>query len=420
MRQTLALLILSTLSGPALAAVSHSFALGADWSSQRYGVLAEDTAYYETPADTTAAETEARFSWSTSLAAGDTNSRLNTTSRLSLGTGSLRTALGAAITRRLAAGLELSAADDADLRLYHRLLPGLADTTGRRDCLDNSLRAELALQPSSATRIAVNTRADLSWYPRPDSYNHNYLTGRAGIDFRRSFGLLSNIDAGITVAQRWTDPDRRWQEIAVRLGLDGWLDPLTVELSADALRRRAADPARSYFELAPALRLDWTVSDAVGLTLDENFRRTRYDSATSAYDDIAENNARLELNFSPVSAWELRLGPGFAIGRSLTAEKQEDYNELALGAGLDFAPGDRFWLALEGRLGVRRFPSADTLVSGNYSFGEMNLALNWSLLRIGPRQLNLAASAAVSPEWHALNTDDFTSRVLSLELTYNP
>ncbi len=413
-------LLLVLCAGAVRAAVSNSFSLGADYSSQRYSVFAEDSAWYEVEKDTLATDTEARGTWTFDYRRGGDGADLGIGNRLSLSTASIYDNLSFQASRRLGPRLELAGSNDAALRLYHRFLPG-ADTAYRRDYFDNAARLELRFRPAEPTRLAMFARADLGLFPRPDSFSYNYVTGRVGASLRQELGLLSAAEAGVELARRFTRPDQRYDEISADAGIDGCIGAgPRAALSASAARRRYADPGRSYLEAGPTLDLEFDVSDAFSVSLEDEARATWYDSAAGVYTDFFENSARLELEYRVGADIGLRLVPRFDFGRGLAGPGDEDYREPSLGAGLDLARTDRLWLSAEDRVGVRRFPNADTLFAGNYAFNELSLMLDWTILRSAGTRLALSASATVSPEWHAVDTDDFLSRVFSLELRWGP
>ncbi|MFO7650025.1 MAG: hypothetical protein R6X13_01605, partial [bacterium] len=309
----------------------------------------------------------------------------------------------------------------ADLRLYHRLLPALADTAFRRDYLDNSARVGLAWQPAEPTRVSLTGRADLGYFPRPDSYSYNYLTGRVELDLRQDLGLLSSMDAGVELARRYTTVDQRYTEVCANAGIDGYIGSGPhAALTLDAARRRYADPGRSYFEVGPTFEFGVDVSDAFSFDLDDDARATLYDSTAGVYTDFVENSTRLGFEYRVGTDVGLRVGPQFDFGQGLRGASDEDYRELSLSAGLDVARSGRFWLSLDDRFGARRFPNADTLFASSYAFNELSLMLDWTLIAAAGSRLSLNGSATVSPEWHAVDTDDFITRIFTLELRWGP
>jgi hypothetical protein len=409
------------LAAPATAAISNSFSLGADYSSQRFGVYTEDTLNYEIENDTLTTETEARGTWGFSLDLGSEPTSFSAANRLSLSTRSVHEGLDLNLRTDLAPWLELTAANYADVRVYHRLLPSLADTAFRRDYIDNSSRLELTLKPSDATSLSLTGRGYLGWYPEPDSYSYSYFTGRAGLDLRHDLDLLSSLDAGLELARRWTVPDQRYTEVAATAGIDAYLGTGPhAALTLEAARRTYADPGRCYLEAGPTFEFDADLSDAFSFGFDDDARATWYDSAAGVYTNFLENSTRVEFEYRAGADVGLRIGPQYDFGQELGARGDEDYRELSLFAGIDFARTDRFWLALDDRIGVRRFPNADTLLASNYLFNELNLVLDWTIVRTAGARLSLNGSASISPEWHAVDTDNFLTRIFSVELRYGP
>lgn len=413
--------LIALAAGASAASVTNSYSLGADYASQRYGVYTGDTLNYEIEDDTLATETEARGTWSFDLGLGSEGSTFAVGSRLSLSTRAVQEGLSLDLRRALGPRLELAASDFADLRLYHGLLPALADTAFRRDYLDNTARVGLAWQPVEPTRISLAGRANLGYFPRPDSYSYNYLTGRIELDLRQDLGLLSSMEAGLQLARRWARADQRYTEVCANAGIDGYIGSGPhAALTLDAARRRYADPGRSYLEFGPTFELGVDVSDAFSFDLEDDTRATLYDSIAGVYSDFLENSTRLGFEYRAGSDFGLRAGPQFEFGQGLRGTGDENYRELSLFAGLDIARADRFWLSLDDRFGVRRFPDADTLFAGSYAFNELSLMLDWTLARTAGARLSLNGSATVSPEWHAVDTDNFLTRIFTLELRWGP
>jgi hypothetical protein len=106
------------------------------------------------------------------------------------------------------------------------------------------------------------------------------------------------------------------------------------------------------------------------------------------------------------------------LGRSLPQPTDQDFREPSLAVGFDLFLVNRLWLSLEDRIGRRRYLLADSGYQSDYAFNELNLNLNWTVFSRPGSTLSMSAMATISPEWYAVETDDFTTRIFTFELKY--
>lgn len=397
---------------------SNEFRLGADYSNQTYGVVNLDTLRYPEEKDTTDFETEGRASWDfgLDLESGPTGFRAD--NDLNLSTRSVRDALRLDFETELAPGLTLDAADAAEARFYHKALPQLADTGYSKNHLSNSTDLKLNYAVSEAVSVFVSNQVQFYHYPEPDSYNYDYLLNRARAGTRVDLGDISGLDLGYGWSRRWAGDQRYWEH-SVEAGLDWYFDAGPhAELTADGIRRVYPEKYRTYWEFDPALRLDVDLGGKVSLSLDDESRFNWYDSTGSVYTNMFENSLRPVVEYRPVSELSLRLGPQFETGRSLPAPTEDDFREISILAGFDLMKADRLWLSVEDRVGVRRYPLADSSFQSDYLFNELTAFASWTIVKAGPARFSLDAMVSISPEWHSDAASNLASRIYSVELKY--
>lgn len=411
-----------------LFAFRSEFGLGADYSSQQYSALRFDTLELNsTEEDTLDIETEARAFWNGGLSlgnSGDTASSptgLAADNALSLSTRSLRNRLSLRLDCRLLQALSLAILNDAEARVHHKALPQLADTSFSTNYLDNSSQLDLSWRPTNTTRLSISDRFQYYHYPQPDSFYRSYAANNLSAEIRQELGLLASAHVGYDWDRRLGTADDNLRHTGHRTeaGLDCYFETGTdAGIAVELGRRRYAARERSYREARASLTLNQSLFDRLRLTLGDDVNWTGHDSTTDVYQNLLENTLRLGCDLDLGASFTIRLGPQYATGRSLPVPTDQDYREVSLAGGLELFVVNRLWVSLEDRIGRRRYPLADSSYQSNYSFNELNLNVNWTVLSRPGSRLNANVMASISPEWHAVETDNFITRIFTFELKY--
>ena len=392
--------------------------LGADYSSQQYWPSLYDTLEPGSQSDTVNVETEARGSLSLSLDISPEAGRgFEARNYLGFSTRSLRDRLELAFRGDIASWLGLQVADETEFKVYHSLVP-TADTLYSTDHVANSGRLQLDVRPGEALTFSVWDRVQLYHYPEPDSYTYDYSLNELGLGVRRQFGLISEADADYTWSRRYAG-DQSYTGHDLDVGLDWYSDAgPVIGLSGDLSRRSYAAREWSYLELGPGISFNGDFTDYLSLDFSNESRWTWHDSASSVHRDVFANTARLSLDARLGSNLTLHAGPQHELERGLPKPNNDDYRELAFVSGLDLLVARRLWLSFEDRLGRRRYPLADSSLQTNYAFNEVNIFLDWTVLSGRAGSIVLDGMVSISPEWHARQTDNFSTRIYTLELKY--
>jgi hypothetical protein len=411
------MLLLLTLAGSIDA--HHEVGTAADYSSQRYVLVREDTAHHLlTGADTLDYETEARTFWNFDLDVTGPKTTLDAGNELNFTTRSIRDRVNVEVTQAPVSWLQLRAADKTEVRKYHDAFPSLSDTAFRRSYLNTVSELTLTAGLDSSTSLEIGDLVELLRYERTDSMYADYLHNRLKVAARREFGLLSAAE----IDYRWTrrlSADLPYGEHAAGFALDIYPNSGPhFELDNELSRRWYSSAAQSYWEDRPDISFDIDLTDDVALSLADEACLTLYDSTSLAYVNLVENIMRFQAEIR--HGIELTWRAGFEVGtsRSLPERTGDDYRETALLVGLDWSKIDRLWISLDDRLGSRRYLTADSLYGSNYTFNELSLIADWTILAGPVGALELDALASIAPEWHTDRADNSSFRVLSLELRY--
>ncbi len=418
----LALCLLSTVT------FRSEFGLGADYSSQQYSALRFDTLELNTTEqDTTDIETEARAFWNSglSLLTPVDPDRLpfsfDLDNALGLSTRSVRDRLSLRLDYQFLPALELAVSNDAEARLYHRALPQLSDTSFNTSYLDNTSQLGLTWQPWNTTRLSLSDRFQYYHYPQPDSYYRSYALNNVSVDARQELGLLASVHVGGDWDQRLgaADDDLKYHGHSAQAGLDYYFETGTdASVEVGIGRRTYTARERSYREARLSPTLSQTLFDRLRATLGNDANWTWYDSTTDVYQSIFENTLRLGLDLDLGANLTARVGPQYAIGQSLPLPTDQDYREPSLVGGIDLLIVNRLWVSFEDRIGRRHYPLADSGYQSSYSFNELNLNANWTVFSRPGSSLSATVMASIAPEWHAVETDNFITRIFTVELKY--
>lgn len=413
-----ALLLLGSLT------LRTELGIGADYTTQRYQVGSWDTlnqGWQE--ADTLNVETEGRAGLTFRLGYREGGHRLDASNTAGASTRSVRDRLNLWYEREFLPALSLRAGNEAELRHYHDWFPKLADTLYRgRDYWSNASRVELRLRPADRLRLTASESFELLRYAEPDSYYYDYHLNRARLSGWWEPGLFTtaNFGTGWNRRRAGTDPERDYDEYELRAGLEHLFERGFQLGGGSETRRREYRAGRWSSGWEQALSLSAGRSfGRVGLELENEARWSAYDSSTAVYPSLFENRLGLAVELAAGTGTRLRAGPWLETGTGIAGHREDDYRELSVLAGLDVFGSDRFWLSLEDRLGLRQYPNADTTwQTAQYSFNELSLFGNWTVLRGRAGELRLEAMASVTPEWHARASDDFLLAIYSLDIKY--
>jgi len=411
-------LLLAVITG---LTVSHEVGMAGDYTNQTYGIIDYDTIRDPDEWDTLDVETEVRTFWSFDLEADRGGTRLAAANDFDISTRSLREALSLTLGQELFPNLNLALHNDAEVRWYHRALPGLADTGFQRSYLTNTGDLELDFAAAPGLDLSASGQMQAFHYPEPDSFNYDYLLSRAGAGVGQELGGMSSCNLDYEWSRRWAaDADNQdFLEHSLDLDLDLYPDNGPhVNLTNAASRRQYAARSRCYWEEAPGFRLGFNLSPVVELNLEDEARWTWYDAPTAVYVNLFENSLKLLVQWQATGELGLRVGPQYDAGRSLPQPTSDDYREGSVAAGIDYVRLGRLWLSLEDRLGLRRYPLADSSFQSNYVFNEFNLMVDWTILKTNRSRLSLTGMAVISPEWHADKSSDLSTRIFTLELRY--
>jgi len=401
-----------------LAALSprSEFGVGADYTSQRYANWVDTLV-----GDTTDVETEARTFWTLRLRSNSGPTRLDAANTLTFSTRSIRDYLALELERQLAARWLVRASAEAEGRYYHDALPALSDTAFRRSYLSATGRLLSRYDFSDWLAGDLSDALEYQFYPDADSFNYDYLLNRVQTGLRLQLGAVGSADLSYQWSRRLAlaVADQDYSDHALRAGVDGWFEPgWQAGIAADLTRRRYPAAERSYFDASPTASLTYDFTPAFSLSLEDDGRYTRYDSASDVYYNQFQNRLELSAEFRPRPELAFRIGPQADRLRGLPEPQADDYAELALGLGADFFRPGRIWLSLEDRLGVRRYSAGDSSFQSDYRFNEVSLMANWTILAAGSSSLALNGMVSISPEWHADETDNLSAATFSLELKY--
>ncbi|HDQ99796.1 MAG TPA: hypothetical protein ENN51_05890 [candidate division WOR-3 bacterium] len=396
--------------------------VGADYTTQRYTVGIYDTLNWDwREEDTLNIETEGRTGLTLRLGVEGPGRRFDAVNAAGFSTRSARNALGLWYEQELGPALSLRAGNDAELRHYHAWFPALADTLyGGRDYWSNNSRLELRYRPTERLRLNATEAVEFLRYAEPDSYHYNYHLNRARLTGWWEAGLFTTVGFGTGWTRRWSPQDRSrdYDDIHGQAGLEHIFEAGFRAGLDNELRRRAYRGAGfSYWEDALTLSAGASAG-AFEIELENEANWLMYDTVSPVYPSLFENGLRLSFDLPLADGVRFRAGPGLDIGVGIHERGDEDYRELSLRAALDIFGTDRLWLSLEDRVGLRRYPYADTTWQTDYAFNELSLFGSWTALRGRAGELRVEAMASVSPEWHARATDNFALAIYSLDLKY--
>ena len=412
------ILLLAVITG---LTISHEVGMAGDYTNQTYGVIDYDTLRDPDEWDTLDIETEARTFWNLDLEAGKGGTRFTVGNDFDITTRSLREGLSLTLGQELAENLGLELRNNAEGRWYHDALPSLADTGFQKDYLTNTSDLELDLAARPGLDLSASGQVQIFHYPEPDSFNYDYLLGRAGAGVDQELGGMSSFSLDYEWSRRWAAAadNQDFLEHDLDAELDLYLDNGPhLSLTNAAARRQYAARSRCYWEEAPGFRLGFNLSPVVELNLEDEARWTWYDAPTAVYVNLFENSLKLLVQWQATGELGLRVGPQYDAGRSLPQPTSDDYREGSVAAGIDYVRLGRLWLSLEDRLGLRRYPLADSSFQSNYVFNEFNLMVDWTILKTNRSRLSLTGMAVISPEWHADKSSDLSTRIFTLELRY--
>lgn len=395
------------------ARLETEFGLGGDYSSQRYWPSVYDTLEPEA-GDTIDVETESRAFLTLGLDIGPWFAARN---YAGFSTRSVRDRLELSLRGDPLPWFGLQATSETELKRYHGLL-GDDDTLYRTDHLANSERVGIDIRPRPGLCFSAWDRLQIYHYPEPDSYTYDYLLNETGLEVRRQLGMLSELEAGYTLARR-NAGEQSYTGHEIEAGLDLYLDAgPQIRLAGRFDRRAHAARQWSHRELGPEISLRSDLGDRLAIDIADEGSWTLYDSLTTVNRNSFTNTVQLDIEARLGTDLTLRAGPRHELGLGLPKPNDDDYRELAIAAGLDLMLAGRLWLSLEDRLGRRRYPLADSSLQSDYAFNEVNLFVNWTIFSGRAGAMSLDGMAGISPEWHARTTDNFSTRIYTLEIKY--
>ncbi len=395
--------------------MTGDFGLGFDYTNQRYVTIEEDTLRRRLfSKDTAKLETEARLFWN-AVASGPLLSFDNS---LDVGSAAVVEQPRLELALSPATWFDLKLASAADARIFHRLLPSLIDTNWQQSTLGNTGRLSLAFRPSSNLTIRTTDELEYGHFLNPDSLNQDHLTNRFDADFELVRTELSSFGLGYSHRRRFS-PRLGYVEQSGRLAVDYYFDPGPHYLTtAEIARRTQVGTTPACWDLAADAGLEFGLANNLALTISDELLLVSYDTASPAYGGTAENRLRFEAKMQPNTA--LNWYAGFEIGhsRSLSGIAEDNFNEPALVVGLDFVETDRASLTLENRLGQRQYLTETTVLATNYLFDNLSLLLDWTITRTSSGALAMTGTLDLGPEWHSEPTDNITTALFSLELSW--
>ncbi len=397
----------------------NNLGLSAYHINQRYTIA--DT----TTRDTQDTDTEIQTFWNFRLtqprqeqilSSAEPHHGLELNNSLYLTTTSLRNRLNINFTTRPWSILQLRTGYDGEIRYYHQLFPSLRDTFHLNPYLNNNLNLDLNLTPLSRVTIHPGATVELQHYLPPDSTAANYQLYRSRLGLKLATAGLSLIqfNTGYNLLHTAND-SQQYSEWTATAGFDGYADwggRLTID--NNFARRLYRTRTRSYRELQPAVTVGWDGTSNFGVTVEDQLRLTWYDETTAVYQNLVENRVTMELEFRPNNTVTLRTGPHWETSRSLPAATSQDYQEPALNLGVDLFLPEKLWLTIEDRLGKRSYLSLDSGFGSSYRFNEINLLLNWQVLK----GITLTGTVNIAPEWHTESIDNLAALTYFLELRY--
>jgi len=414
----MSVLLLAVLSA---VTINHEFGVAGDYTNQSYGIIDPDTFTDPEVWDTLDIETEAGGFWNLGLDIDRGGTHLVAANDLNVSTRSVREALALSLGQNVTSNLGLRFRNDAELRYYHNALPQLADTGFQKDYWSNTSGLELGFDVGPGPTISASDEIQFFCYPRPDSYNYDYLLNRAKVGLWQELDGISSLSLDYDWSRRWAAvaDDQDYVEHGLGADLDLYFDfGPRLGLSNSAARRRYASAGRSYWEENPCVRVGVDLSSRVELSLDDEARWTWYDSPNEVYSNLFENRLELGAELRATPELGFRAGPQYALGRSLPNPTADDYREVSVSVEVDYMRLDRLWCSVGDRLGLRRYPLADSSFLSNYVFNEFSLMLNWTILKTVGGGLFLSGLVSISPEWHRDKSSDLTTRIFTLELKY--
>ncbi len=400
----------------AVLSAGNEVRLGGDYTSQGYYVYDES----DTLEGIHDVETEGRGSWELTLGFDGSSFTVGAVNDIRLSTRTLRDQLSLEFRHRFNPTLDFSVSNDAEVRWYHSLFPGIADTSYGKDYLNNVSRLDFDFRPWEWLSLSASDGIELLRYAQPDSFSYDYAVNRLSLDGFAELGLMATFDADYSWSRRWsaTGTEYDYNEHGLRVGADRYFDSgLHLAIANDVARRSYASRSRSFWEEDAVLSVGLQTG-LVGLELEEVGRWTWYDSTSEVYANLFENSLLLTADFTPRPELTIRFGPGYDFGNTIGAAGDDDYRELSLLVGFDLFRLNRFWISAENRIGRRRYPNADSAFQSNYGFTELMLFASWTILSGAFGEMNLEGMVNIAPEWHTEETDNLTMGIYSLELEY--
>lgn len=411
------LIFLFSLSG------KNEVGLSGDYFSQRYTIADTVTR------DTSALDSELRLAWDFRLEPGSDSNGLAAAKRfdwgmnnaLALSTRSIRERIGCSGTWFINPQWCLRTGYDGELRYYHPGFLIVGDTQFSSSYLNNNLTAgvEFFLRPD--LKFNLNEGLEIHRYLPEDSFNANYFLNR--IQLGAKLEPPDGVPLSLVYGYNWffvpAVENNGYGEHTVTGSGEVYFDAGSRLVFHNYFtRRRYPERVRSYWDEHPLFTFSWDPGAEWSLTFEEDFRLTGYDETTAVYQNLIGNRAQVEGEWRLGESFVLRFGPQLEISRNRLRTDEQDYHEVAFSLGGEVVSSSGFWLAIEDRLGRRRYPAADSWLLSDYRFNEFNLFLNWQLLTTRTGGLTSEALVSLAPEWHTEAIDNLAALSYSLGLKF--
>lgn len=197
-------------------------------------------------------------------------------------------------------------------------------------------------------------------------------------------------------------------------GLVGWTPRL--HLDSQLERRQSKEESRQdYLNLIGQGELEYELGSKISLVFRSELEQMLYDHPDDIYYDFwsAAGQLGLSYDFSPVIS--VALLPTYSRSKAKATSIGETYRQTGAELDLDYAGTGRMWANLALELGVRDYEEVEeTSFYSNYTYVHPTLLLNYRLTD----ELSLDLFVDYDPEWHKQKEDDFTTSLISCNLSY--
>jgi hypothetical protein len=268
-------------------------------------------------------------------------------------------------------------------------------------------------------RLGADQRFTYVNHKKSSSYFRDYWLSESSARLEAELGWMWDVSLDYIFARREVPDTSGMDYLSHSImtfvdGLVGWT--LRLHLHSQLERRQSKEESRQdYLNLIGQGELEYELGSKISLVFRGELEQMAYDQPDDIYYDFwsAAGQLGLSYDFSPVI--RMSLLPIYSRSKAKGTSIGETYRQTGVELDLDYAGTGRLWANLALELGVRDYQAAgETSFYSNYTYLHPTLLLNYRLTD----GLSLDLFADYDPEWHKQKEDNFTTSLLSCNLSY--